>query len=392
MSSDDTDTAPSSTRHVIGTARDGLIKMWQIVDPVDWINSKHAAALKDLKMMTGRIWKICRRFTDYAVASTGIIHDGVHGYDQVWSFKSDKMLTLQDESGYWRASLYRDNVKYATMVHQLVAEEFISVDTDENKTVDHIDSDRKNNDVDNLRMATKSEQVIYQGRNGIGGPSRKVLQFKMSGEFVGEFESVLDAAQSMKHAGSAGNIASVARGERKAALGYIWEYADEDLDGETWMEVKLSDYIGYQVSSHGRLKDRRGRKSSGHSSAGGYRNFHLGSKMIRAHILLMMVVHFGEGIDWSVAVVNHKDGNRSNNHLTNLEIVTQKENSQHAYRKDDHPNLVPVEGRKFGTNGEWKRWRSCAAAARELKVTECGIYNVLAKRQKTTGNYEWRRA
>ncbi|KAG5186487.1 hypothetical protein JKP88DRAFT_157109, partial [Tribonema minus] len=72
------------------------------------------------------------------------------------------MLTLQDASGYWRASMYRDNVKFATMVHQLAAEEFLQLDTDDKKTVDHIDTNRKNNDVSNLRMATKREQVIYQ--------------------------------------------------------------------------------------------------------------------------------------------------------------------------------------------------------------------------------------
>jgi hypothetical protein len=52
--------------------------------------------------------------------------------------------------------------KYA--VHRLVAETFI--DNPENKkTVDHIDGDTTNNNVDNLRWATHTEQVANRGHN-----------------------------------------------------------------------------------------------------------------------------------------------------------------------------------------------------------------------------------
>ncbi len=43
--------------------------------------------------------------------------------------------------------------------------------------------------------------------------------------------------------------------------------------------------------------------------------------------------------------VNHKDGNRSNNHISNLELVTRSENQLHSYR---------VLGRK--PSGVAKKW------------------------------------
>jgi hypothetical protein len=45
----------------------------------------------------------------------------------------------------------------------------------------------------------------------------------------------------------------------------------------------------------------------------------------------------------SVGVINHKDGNKLNNHISNLEVVTQKKNVQHAFA-----NGLMKPARRFG--------------------------------------------
>ena len=67
-----------------------------------------------------------------------------------------KKPTLSNK-GYYRLPLYNNGkVKYFA-IHRLVAENFI--DNPKNKpTVDHIDRDRTNNVVSNLRWATYEEQ------------------------------------------------------------------------------------------------------------------------------------------------------------------------------------------------------------------------------------------
>jgi hypothetical protein len=58
-----------------------------------------------------------------------------------------------------------------------------------------------------------------------------------------------------------------------------------------------------------------------------------GRKNIKAHFLVAS--NFCEGYS-SGLVVNHKDGNKVNNHYSNLEWITQKENAIHAFKNRIH--------------------------------------------------------
>jgi hypothetical protein len=76
---------------------------------------------------------------------------------KVFSYKRRIYLKPVDNGyGYLKVFLCKDGVPKATYVHRLVAETFLEPDALRNQ-VDHIDGDRLNNNLNNLRWVTSTE-------------------------------------------------------------------------------------------------------------------------------------------------------------------------------------------------------------------------------------------
>ena len=76
---------------------------------------------------------------------------------RVWSKNTNKFLTpLISKKGYYRVALYKNNKSFRPGIHRLVALHYI--DNPENKPeVDHIDRNKSNNNINNLRWVTSLE-------------------------------------------------------------------------------------------------------------------------------------------------------------------------------------------------------------------------------------------
>jgi len=90
----------------------------------------------------------------------------------------------------------------------------------------------------------------------------------------------------------------------------------------------------YLVSNHGNVKSKRyNRPLLGYVNNCGYKRVQIGSSKNRHFVHRLVADAFCEkriGCD----VVNHKDGNKTNNNSENLEWMTRSENDIHAYRND----------------------------------------------------------
>lgn len=106
---------------------------------------------------------------------------------------------------------------------------------------------------------------------------------------------------------------------------------------EQWKLIEFPDLPPYYwVSTYGRVyNERSGYIMNGHIVENGYvvvsfKNIY--GKRIYYHVHRLVMLAFCPIQNPELYVVNHKDGVKTNNHISNLEWTTQKGNVEHAFR------------------------------------------------------------
>lgn len=146
----------------------------------------------------------------------------------VWNDIRNKPLKASDNgNGYMRVSLHKEGEKktYTKYIHQLLAEAFIP--NPNNLTfVDHIDTDRKNNNIDNLRWVTSKENTnnpLTLEKIHLNNHQKKQKQIVAYKENeILYFNSIIDASEKLGILKS--SICNCLNGRSKTSGGYMWKY------------------------------------------------------------------------------------------------------------------------------------------------------------------------
>lgn len=298
--------------------------------------------------------------------------------------------------GYVRVTLVDDLGRgYKKMIHILVALAFIP-NTENKPTVNHKDKNRSNNDINNLEWSTSSEQNKHKGANSKrdGIP---IYKLNDNLEIIEKFDKATIAEE--KYGYNRSNIAKACINKKKYN-GFYWRYSF-DIDiivDEIWKPINLNTDGQYYASNYGRIKTPRGIIKSGYDS-GGYlvTELKFSDGKTKAKGIHILVASAFLPPDPNRPLVNHKDGNKHNNKLENIEYVNQSENVNHAYDNGlISPNLNNNKSTKviqFSINNEQIKIFNTLQEAEEITgVGRRGIGNVCRGVAKSAGGFIWKYA
>lgn len=246
------------------------------------------------------------------------------------------------DTGYLDYIITVDGKQYSKRAHRLVAEAFIP-NPNNFPIVNHKDGNKLNNSVDNLEWVTNSMNLQHAIDNNLKKNTYTIINFEGS------------------------------------------------LDGEIWKDIFNNDK--YKISNMGRVLNTRTNRILVGKKCGEYKRYELTYDGKHKNYLGHRLVYYAFNPDFDIfdtkRIINHKDGNKSNNRLENLEEVTKSENMLHSYYiiKTNTRNK-PVIQYDLDMNFI-NEFRSANQAARETGISQ-GLISSACKRKGTSHGFSWR--
>lgn len=160
-------------------------------------------------------------FDNYTISDVGVVTNTKTGRIR---------KPIVSSTGYCKVDLYCNGVGKIHSVHRLVADAFL-LNPDNKPCVNHKDSNRTNNSVDNLEWATHQENIEHGWRVGLKTNKPiyvPVLQYSLDGILVKEYESITQAGIAMGKPGRRSGISNALQGKTKSAYGFKWTYKERE--------------------------------------------------------------------------------------------------------------------------------------------------------------------
>jgi uncharacterized protein YerC len=251
----------------------------------------------------------------------------------IYSKKSNRYLTPSKDE-YPRIKLSKNNKDYVFSVHRLVAETFLD-NLDNKQIINHKDGNKKNYKLDNLEWVTQKENSQHAHISGL-----KKIKYGISSKL-----SEFDVAEIFN---SKDNISTISKkyGICRTTVYNIknkknWYNIDKLADNLSTIKNSIDNNIfdfdnskiiinhnNYKIDINGNILNINTNNTLKTVIKKNYKYVYLQGKNYSIHRLVAL--HFIENCDINKNIVNHKDGNKINNNLYNLEWVNSSENSQHV--------------------------------------------------------------
>lgn len=332
------------------------------------------------------IWKNIDGYENYEVSSFGNIRNKNTG----------RILKASSKGGYYSVGL--SNIKTKSFrVHQLVAKAFLP--NPENKPqVNHKDKNGLNNNVSNLEWNSHQENCIHRS-HGVKQTTNQNLEIYRinpnTNEILEKYISIEDAAKwvmkenlSKNFHSARSSISCNIREIYSSSFGFKWKIVEQNnLENEEWREVIIDEkkIEGYFVSSLGRFRNKKGiimKDYKPHHS--GYIYLRVNIQKYALHRLIAQT--FIPNLE-NKPFVNHIDGNKINNSVSNLEWCSCSENNLHNHKIGlNIGNKRKIVQYDLKMN-EIKKFDTIKAASIELNISLSCIKDVLKQKQKSSKGF-----
>ena len=161
--------------------------------------------------------------TNYQVSNMGRVRNTTDRFNGMYK---NKILKGQiNQHGYMTYRIRLRGKPYAKSGHQLVALSFLP--NPQNKPqINHIDSDRLNNNVSNLEWVTSKENNQHKHRMKRDNISTPIYQYDLEGRFIAEYPSMREAGRTVN--GQASHICEALYEKQGVMKGYQWRIKESN--------------------------------------------------------------------------------------------------------------------------------------------------------------------
>lgn len=164
----------------------------------------------------------------------------------------------------------------------------------------------------------------------------------------------------------------------------------EQSNGRTWRPI--ANFQRYEVSDFGEIRNTKTGRILKERNGHEYPTVTLynqdGPRDVRIHKVVAETFYDG---DHSGMDVNHKDGCKNNNNISNLEWCTRSENLKHAYKTGLKSPSGPYEIQKVKIVETGEIYESLRECARNIGGSQSHISRCLTGERRTHKGYHFER-